>query len=140
MTRIFIEKDARLALFETTPFVFSIFVSFCIVGILAKSSGLELGGFIVFCATVFSAPLQLIVLEQKLNLSPLEVAVLAFGTNARYFLYTLSIKPYFKGAKWKYLFSLAFMGNSSFTLISKRALSHNALSPQYATVPTKKTG
>lgn len=134
--KLLYSKEAKEALYETVPFVFSIFVSFCLVGILAKSTHLTLAQVILFCATVFSAPLQFIVLEQKLEVGLVEVLILAFSTNARYFLYTLSIKPYFTGRVWKYYFALAFMGNSSFTLISKRTLSRGSISPEYATVPT----
>jgi len=106
---------------DALPFVFSLLLTFTLIGMLGRRHGLDLPAMVVFSGTVMASPLQLTLLETPAHLlNAFGVLVSALSINLRFLIFTLSLKSSLKGAKAAFIPALAVMANAAFTLMSIR--------------------
>jgi predicted branched-subunit amino acid permease len=106
---------------DALPFVFSLLLTFTLIGMLGRRHGLDLPAMVVFSGTVMASPLQLTLLETPAHLlNAFGVLVSALSINLRFLVFTLSLKSSLQGPVKAFVPALAVMANSAFTLMSIR--------------------
>lgn len=106
---------------DVLPFVFSLLLTFTLIGMLGRRHGLELPAMFVFSGTVMASPLQLTLLETPAHLlNAFGVLVSALSINLRFLVFTLSLKSSLKGPIKAFVPALTVMANAAFTLLSIR--------------------
>lgn len=106
---------------DVLPFVFSLLLTFTLIGMLGRRHGLELPAMFVFSGTVMASPLQLTLLETPAHLlNAFGVLVSALSINLRFLVFTLSLKSSLNGPIKAFVPALAVMANAAFTLLSIR--------------------
>lgn len=106
---------------DALPFVFSLLLTFTLIGMLGQRNGLNVSAMLVFSGTVMSSPLQLTLLETPAHLlSAFGVLVSALSINLRFLVFTLSLKSSLNGPVKAFVPAMAVMANAAFTLMSIR--------------------
>lgn len=106
---------------DALPFVFSLLLTFTLIGMLGRRHGLDLPAMVVFSGTVMASPLQLTLLETPAHLlNAFGVLVSALSINLRFLVFTLSLKSSLEGSIKAFVPALAVMANAAFTLMSIR--------------------
>lgn len=106
---------------DALPFVFSLLLTFTLIGMLGRRHGLDLPAMVVFSGTVMASPLQLTLLETPAHLlNAFGVLVSALSINLRFLVFTLSLKSSLQGPVKAFVPALAVMANAAFTLMSIR--------------------
>lgn len=106
---------------DALPFVFSLLLTFTLIGMLGRRHGLDLSAMVVFSGTVMASPLQLTLLETPAHLlNAFGVLVSALSINLRFLVFTLSLKSSLQGPVKAFVPALAVMANAAFTLMSIR--------------------
>lgn len=106
---------------DALPFVFSLLLTFTLIGMLGRRHGLDLPAMVVFSGTVMASPLQLTLLETPAHLlNAFGVLVSALSINLRFLVFTLSLKSSLEGPIKTFVPALAVMANAAFTLMSIR--------------------
>lgn len=106
---------------DALPFVFSLLLTFTLIGMLGRRHGLDLPAMVVFSGTVMASPLQLTLLETPTHLlNAFGVLVSALSINLRFLVFTLSLKSSLEGPIKAFVPALAVMANAAFTLMSIR--------------------
>ncbi|UIN54084.1 MULTISPECIES: AzlC family ABC transporter permease [Pseudomonas] len=106
---------------DALPFVFSLLLTFTLIGMLGRRHGLDLPAMVVFSGTVMASPLQLTLLETPAHLlNAFGVLVSALSINLRFLVFTLSLKSSLEGPIKAFVPALAVMANAAFTLMSIR--------------------
>lgn len=120
---------------DALPFVFSLLLTFTLIGMLGRRHGLELPAMFVFSGTVMASPLQLTLLETPAHLlNAFGVLVSALSINLRFLVFTLSLKSSLNGPTKAFVPALAVMANAAFTLMSIRKQQHPISRPYANTV------
>ncbi|WP_460129042.1 AzlC family ABC transporter permease [Pseudomonas sp. H1_D05] len=106
---------------DALPFVFSLLLTFTLIGMLGRRHDLDLPAMVVFSGTVMASPLQLTLLETPAHLlNAFGVLVSALSINLRFLVFTLSLKSSLQGPVKAFVPALAVMANAAFTLMSIR--------------------
>lgn len=106
---------------DALPFVFSLLLTFTLIGMLGRRHGLDLPAMVVFSGTVMASPLQLTLLETPAHLlNAFGVLISALSINLRFLVFTLSLKSSLDGPIKSFVPALAVMANAAFTLMSIR--------------------
>lgn len=106
---------------DALPFVFSLLLTFTLIGMLGRRHGLDMPAMVVFSGTVMASPLQLTLLETPAHLlNAFGVLVSALSINLRFLVFTLSLKSSLEGPIKAFVPALAVMANAAFTLMSIR--------------------
>ncbi|WP_085656408.1 AzlC family ABC transporter permease [Pseudomonas sp. B11(2017)] len=114
-------SEITTGLRDALPFVFSLLLTFTLIGMLGRRHGLDLPSMVVFSGTVMASPLQLTLLETPGHLlNAFGVLVSALSINLRFLVFTLSLKSSLKGSVRSFVPALAVMANAAFTLMSIR--------------------
>ncbi|MCS4510902.1 AzlC family ABC transporter permease [Xylophilus ampelinus] len=116
-----VDKEAWDGLADTAPFVFSIFISFLLFGIIGQKKGFDGLALCLITGSMMSEPLQLTLLNAPVeSLSLTGVAVSALSANLRFVIFTISIRRQLAGSLARHVPALAVMANAAYTLISLR--------------------
>ena len=106
---------------DALPFVFSLLLTFTLIGMLGRRHDLDLPAMVVFSGTVMASPLQLTLLETPAHLlNAFGVLISALSINLRFLVFTLSLKSSLQGPVKAFVPALAVMANAAFTLMSIR--------------------
>lgn len=114
-------REIACAIADALPFVFSLLLTFSLIGMLGRRSGLDLSALVVFSGLVMASPLQLTLLETPAHLlNSAAVVLAALSINLRFLVFTLSLKPSLEGPVKAFVPALAVMANAAFTLMCIR--------------------
>ncbi len=106
---------------DALPFVFSLLLSFTMIGLLCFQQGIGIFHSMIFSGTLMSAPLQLTLLEAPQQaLSFIAVLLSALSINLRFVIFTLSLRNSMKDGVAGYIPAVLTMANAAFTLMSLR--------------------
>lgn len=116
------KHDVLRGLADASPFVFSLLLSFTVIGLLAYQQGLSGVHSVIFSGALMSAPLQMTLLEApQQSLSLLTVLLSALSINLRFLVFTLSLRSSMRDGPLRgYIPALLVMANAAFTLMSLR--------------------
>ncbi|WP_315710764.1 AzlC family ABC transporter permease [Brenneria uluponensis] len=106
---------------DALPFVFTLLLSFSMIGLLSYQQGLGFFHSLLFSGALMSAPLQMTLLEvSQHTLSFVMVLISALSINLRFMVFTLSLRGSMKEGVAGYIPSILVMANAAFTLMSLR--------------------
>lgn len=106
---------------DASPFVFSLLLSFTVIGLLGFQQGLDGMHVLIFSGALMSAPLQMTLLEAPQHtLSFITVLLSALSINLRFLVFTLSLRSSLRDGVRGYIPALLVMANAAFTLMSLR--------------------
>lgn len=131
MIKILSDTDFRDGVKDSGPICIA-FIFMCMsFGGFSKVAGFSLAQTMAVSMSVYSIPLQVIILQLfKDGLSFTSVALLSFIVNSRFFLMSLSLAPYFKDKAIKKLLPALFiLSASSFTVAHVKFTSHVLKNP-----------